>query len=326
MDEKKMAFIESLEKSLAGISLEDLSSVLLKTVATVSSGTYTEREHLDNRIADITDRRTPFLDSVRRTKANGITHEWDMITALGTTDTATAEGGTPPVNEATITRYSAQVKTFATRVEVTDKAQWGASDYFNLQETHLQRGMRKILQDVEKKCFYGDKQATAEEFDGIYAIVDEYAASNIINAAGASISEAFVNSAIQAVLDEGGVPNTMYMAADDLRDWADLWASKVVYNDPGAGLTTGYNMSRYMSFAGPLEIVMDMFINDTTSPNPHGDVFVLYTPEIALAETEPMYKLPTYRGLTLAETQAVVWNCVLEVRIPQWQAIIKNVD
>ncbi len=326
MDEKKLAFIESLEKSLAGISIEDLANILQKTVQTTTSGTYADREHLDNRIADITDRQTPFLDRVRRTKANGVTHEWDMITALGSNDTATLEGGTPPVNEATITRYSAQVKTFATRVEVTDKAQWGASDYFNLIETHLQRGMRKILQDVEKKCFYGDKDGAPAEFDGIYNIVSDYASSNLVNGAGASITEARINTAIQAVLDEGGVPNMMFMAADDLRDWADLWASKVTYNDPTGGMTTGYNVARYMSFAGPLDIVMDMFITDANSPNAYGDTFVLYMPEIALAETEPMYRLPTYRALTLAETQAVVWNCVLELRIPQWQAIVYNVN
>jgi len=326
MSKEKLEMLESLEKSLAGISLEDLTSVIQKTVQTATSGTYAEREHLDNRMADITNRNTPFLDRVRRVKTNGVTHEWDMITSLGSNDTSTEEGGTPPVNEATITRYSAQVKTFATRVEVTDKAQWGASDYFNLQEMHLERGMRKILQDVEKKCFYGDVDTNAKEFDGLYNIILDYASGNIVNGGGNTVTETFINTGIQAILDEGGVPNTMFMAADDLRDWADLWASKVTYNDPTGNMTTGYNVARYMSFAGPLDIVMDLFINDVNSPNTYGDIFILNMPEVALAESEAMYRLPTYRGLTLAETQAVVWNCVLEVRIPQWQAIVKNVN
>ena len=326
METKKIETLEALEKALAGVDIAQLADLLQKTVQTTTSGTYAEREHLDTRIADITDRQTPFLDRIRRTKANGITHEWDMITALGSNDTATEEGGTPPVNEASITRFSAQVKTFATRVEVTDKAQWGSSDYFNLMETHLQRGMKKILQDVEKKSFYGDVDSNAAEFDGIYNIVTDYASSNIVNGGGNAISEANVNSAIQAVLDEGGVPNMMFMAADDLRDWADLWSDTVTYNDPSGNISTGYNVARYMSFAGPLDIVMDLFITDANSPNTYGDTFILYMPEMALAETEPMYRLPSYRGLTLAETQAVVWNCVLELRIPQWQAIVKNVN
>jgi hypothetical protein len=323
---KEMSSLERLEKSLEGVNIEEFVGLLEKTISTTTSGSYAEREHLDNRITDITNRKTPLLDRIRRIKANGVTHEWDMITALGSTDTAVAECGTPPANEATITRYSAAVKTFATRVEICDKAQWGSADYFNLSETHLSMGMRKIVQDVEKKCFYGNSDVNPAEFDGIYEIVDDNASGNIIDGAGVAITEAKINSAIQVVLDNGGVADSIFMAADDLRDWADLWASKVTYMDPTGGMTTGYNVARYMSFAGPLDIVMDTFITDATSPNTYGDAFVLTLEDIALAETEPMYRLPSYRGLTLAETQAVVWNCVLEVKIPQFQAIVKNVQ
>jgi len=318
--------LQKLNKSLNGVDVETLTNFIQKTVKTTTSGTYAEREHLDNQIADITNRQTPFLDRVARTRANGITHEWDMVTSLGSNETAVAECGTPNANEATITRYSAQVKTFATRVEVCDKAQWGASDYVDLKNLHLERGMRKIVQDIEKKSFYGDADTTAAEFDGLYQIITDYASDNLVNGAGASITEAKINSAIQTVLDQGGMVSHMFMASDDLRDWSDLWASKVTYNDPTGGMTTGYNIANYMSFAGNIQIVMDLFITDSNSPNTYGDVFLLNMSEVALAQTEPMYKLPTYRGLTLAETETVVWNCVLECRIPQWQSIVYNVN
>jgi len=110
-----------------------------------------------------------------------------------------------------------------------------------------------------------------------------------------------------------------------LRDFAALWANKVVYNDPNAGMTFGYNVARYMSWAGPIEIVLDPFLIAASSPNtPNTDVFIVDMDEVALAQTEPMYRLPTYRALDLAETQTVVWNIVLEVRVPQWQAVVKN--
>ena len=319
--------VKVLEKSNDVKSgLAQAAKILEKTVETSTTSTYAQREHLDNRLADITDRRTPFLDKVAKRKANGITHEWDMITALGSNDTATAECGTPPENEATITRYSAQIKTFASKVEVCDKAQWGASDYFDLMDMHLMHGMRKIYQDVETKSFYGDATGSPNEFDGIYNIVTDYASGNIVDASTAKISTTFIDTAIQTVIDNGGLPDTLFISARDIRDLATAWSSVVVYNDPGAGMTFGYNLARYMSYAGPLEIIMDTFINVTDSPNtPYDDAFILTMGEIALAEAEPMYKLPVYRGLTLAETQTVVWNCVLEVRIPQWQAIIKNI-
>ena len=306
--------------------LAQAAKILEKTVSTSTTSTYAQREHLDTRLADITDRRTPFLDRVAKRKANGITHEWDMITALGSNDTATAECGTPPENEATITRYSAQIKTFASKVEVCDKAQWGASDYFDLMDMHLMHGMRKIIQDVEKKSFYGDATGSPNEFDGVYNLVTDYASGNIVDASTNKISTTYIDTGIQAVIDNGGLPETLFISARDIRDLATTWASVVTYNDPGAGMTFGYNLARYMSYAGPLEIIMDTFINTTNSPNtPYDDAFILTMGEVALAEAEPMYKLPVYRGLTLAETQTVVWNCVLEVRIPQWQAIIKNI-
>jgi len=319
--------VKVLEKSTnVKEGLAEAAKILEKTVSTSTTSTYAQREHLDNRLADITDRKTPFLDKVAKRKANGITHEWDMITALGSNDTATAECGTPPDNEATITRYSAQIKTFASKVEVCDKAQWGASDYFDVMDMHVMHGMRKIYQDVEKKSFYGDATVSPNEFDGIYNLVTDYASANIVNASANKISTTYIDTAIQSILDQGGMPETLFISARDIRDLATTWSSVVMYNDPGAGMTFGYNLARYMSYAGPLDITMDLFINTTNSPNtPYDDAFILTMGEIALAEAEPMYKLPVYRALTLAETQSVVWNTVLEVRIPQWQAVIKNI-
>jgi hypothetical protein len=321
---------EKLEKSVnAGDSVDEAAKLIEKdAVSTTTSGAFAQREHLDTQIKDITNRRTPFLDRVAKVQANGKTHEWDMITALGSTDTAVAECGTPPENYATITRYSAQIKTYATMVKVCDLAQWAASDYFDLQNTHLEAGMRKILQDVEKKVFYGNHDGSStNDFTGLYKLIADYAsASNTVNADGDPISQDFIDNAIQAIVDAGGMPTHIYMGAKDLRDFAALWSNKVVYNDPNAGMTFGYNVARYMSFAGPVEIVLDPFLTATNSPNgPTGtDVFVVSMPEIALAQTEPMYRLPVYRGTDLAETQTVVWNIVLECKVPQWQAVIKN--
>ena len=318
-----------LQKS-ANVSqgVDQAASMLMKSaIYTTTSGAFAQREHLDTQIGDITKRNTPFLDKVSKVKANGKTHEWDMVTALGSTDTAVAECGTPPENDATITRYSAQIKTYATSVKVCDLAQWAASDYFDLMNLHLEKGMRKILQDVEKKIYYGNHDGTStNDFTGLYKLIADYAgASNTVNASGDPISQTYIDNAIQAVVDNGGMSTHMFMGAKDLRDFAALWANKVVYNDPNAGMTFGYNVARYMSWAGPIEIVLDPFLVAANSPNtPNTDVFIVDMNEIALAQTEPMYRLPTYRALDLAETQTVVWNIVLEVRVAQWQAVVKN--
>lgn len=329
MVEKSLAEASAILEKAAGIStgINEAAKMLEKTVSTTTSSTFAQREHLDKQIADITNRKTPMLDMITIKKANGLTHEWDMITALGSGDTAVEECGTPVDNEVTIQRYSAQIKTFATKVQVCDRAQWGAADYFNLMQTHLEGGMRKIVQDIEKKIFYGDVTSHANEFDGLYQLISDNAPANIIDGNNGTITTDLIDSAIQAIIDEGGMPTHIFMSAKDLKDFAALYAGKVIYNDPTSGMTFGYNVARYLSFAGPLTIVLDHFIQGTLSPNtPNSDVFVLTMDEIALAQSEPMYKLPVYRGLTLAETQAVVWNVVLEVRIPQWQAIVKDLN
>lgn len=318
-----------LEKSAkAGQGVDEAAAMLMKdAIYTTTSGAFAQREHLDTQIGDITRRNTPFLDRVAKVQANGKTHEWDMVTALGDTDTAVEECGTPPENIATITRYSAQIKTYATRVKVCDLAQWASSDYFDLMNLHLEKGMRKILHDVEKKIYYGNWNGSSpNDFTGLYKLIADYAgASNTVNASGNPISQTYIDNAIQAIVDNGGTPTHMFMGAKDLRDFAALWANKVVYNDPSAGMTFGYNVARYMSFAGPIEIVLDPFLTAAASPNtPNTDVFIVDMSEIALAQTEPMYRLPPYRALDLAETQSIVWNIVLEVRVPQWQAVVKN--
>lgn len=326
--EDKIAEATSLLEKASSLesAIGEATTLLEKTVSTTSSSSFAQREHLDTQLADITNRRTPLQDILSVKPANGLTHEWDMITALGSNDTATLECGTPPDNELTIVRYSAQIKTFATKVKVCDRAQWGASDYFDIMNTHLEGGMRRIVQDVEKKLFYGNSGTNAAEFDGIYTLVDAYApAGNMIDASHATISQAMLDNAIKAVVDAGGMPTHIFMGAKQLLDFAALWSSKVTINDPGAGISVGYNIANYMSFAGPLKIVLDPFITGTNSPNaPYSDVFVLSLDEMALAQAESMYKLPPYRGLDLAETQTVVWNTVLELKIPQWQSVIYN--
>ena len=254
-----------------------------------------------------------------------------MVTALGSTDTAVAECGTPPENESTITRYSAQIKTFATRVEVCDLAQWAAKDYFDLQNEKLNHGMRKILHDVEKKCFYGDATSTPAEFDGLYNLVDDNAPSgHMIDASGNTITTTYLDNAIQKIAEQGAETETgidIYMGAVSLRNLAALWADKVTYNDPETGKRTfGYALGAYHSPFGVHEIIYDPFITATNSPNTYADIFLVKTSELALAQSEPMYKLPTYRALTLAETQTVVWNVVLELKIPHYSAIIYNVQ
>ena len=319
---------ELLKKSSNESGLAEAARLLVKdAIYTTTSGAFAQREHLDTQIGDITRRNTPFLDRVARVPANGKTHEWDMVTALGSEDTCVLECGTPPENDATITRYSAQIKTYATSVKVCDLAQWAASNYFDLMNLHLEKGMRKIIHDVEKKVYYGNHDgATACDFTGLYKLIADYGgSSNTINASGNPITQTYIDNAIQAVVDNGGMVTHMFMGAKDLRDFAALWANKVVYNDPGAGMTFGYNVARYMSWAGAIDIVLDPFLIAANSPNtPNTDVFVVDMDEIALAQTEPMYRLPTYRALDLAETQTVVWNIVLEVRVPQWQAVVKN--
>ena len=149
--ELKKALLEAaklLEKSAkVGQGVDEAARAILKdAIYTTTSGAFAQREHLDTQIGDITRRSTPFLDRVSRVAANGKTHEWDLVTALGSNDTAVAECGVPAENDATITRYSAQVKTYATSVKVCDLAQWASSDYFDLMNLHLEKGIVKILQ------------------------------------------------------------------------------------------------------------------------------------------------------------------------------------
>lgn len=321
-DEKEL---QAVEKSSLSQQLDNLTAMLEKTVSTTTSTTFAQREHLDKQMADVTKRKTPILDLLPKIPANGLTHSWDMVTAIGSTDTAVAECGTPPVNEATITRYSAQVKTFATRVEVCDMAQWAASDYFNLQQMHIEKGLRKIMHDVEKKIYYGDATETPAEFDGIFRLITENApAGNTIDGAGAAITLAKVDAAILAVTEQGGQPTHLVMGASTLSTFADLWASKVLYNDPNGNQRFGYNVASYMSPYGEVKIVYDPWITAANSPSTNLDAFVLTLDELALAQTEAPYKLPTYRALTLASTETIVWNVVLEMKIPHFQAMISN--
>lgn len=323
--------MEEVKKSLEDrySELESALNLIQKSIATTTSGTYAEREHLDSMIGDITNRKTPFLDMIGRTKANGMSFEWDMVTAIGSEDPMVAECGNPVETKSTRTRYTVQLKTAAKYVEVCDKAQKGTADHIgDLLGKELQLGMKSILQYQEKLGFYGDSGSNTLEYDGLYVLVDDNAGDNMVNGGGVAITEAGVEAAIQAVFDATGeFPNTMFLGPKQMKDLTDaLVEDKIVYNDPKAGgLSIRKRVATYESALGAeLELVTDYQLTATNSPNANSDVFLTTIEDISVIEYEPMYMMDLART-GLSEKKMIVWDLALKVDAPQRQAVIYNV-
>lgn len=132
--------MESIEKTL-----ENVEKTF--TAPTYSAGGAMVRENLLPMVTRLEFRETPIRDRLVRKPGSGQAASWNVMTAMGSGNSAFAEGGTPNEDTTSYERRSAIYKELGKTKSVSDRMIAAGRSFTDQEAEQTEVGMREVIQD-----------------------------------------------------------------------------------------------------------------------------------------------------------------------------------
>jgi hypothetical protein len=211
------------------------------------------------------------FERIRKEPANGLVHAFNQQTAYGDAVFQT-ETGTVTDDANTYARQTTNVSVLASRRGITLKSQFALTQGgspFNGISSELAGGVTAIANKLQKTLFQGNATVTsgagattelgaydANAFDGLRKLLGTAAGQGEIVTKGTAAYLATINSAVAAVLDNGGNPSAIVCTPTDYAGLVNELTSLVRYNAPAlADQAAGATFGQVVTAAGALPIL-----------------------------------------------------------------------
>ena len=236
-----------------------------------SGGTALIRQDLEPILYSLFVKRFPMFERIRKEPANGLVHAFNQQTAYGDAVFQT-ETGTVTDDSNTYARQTTNVSVLASRRGITLKSQFALTQGgspFNGISSELAGGVTAIANKLQKTLFQGNATVTsgagattelgaydANAFDGLRKLLGTAAAQGEIVTKGTAAYLATINSAVAAVLDNGGNPSAIVCSPTDYAGLVNELTNLVRYNAPAqADQAAGATFGQVVTAAGALPIL-----------------------------------------------------------------------
>jgi hypothetical protein len=236
-----------------------------------SGGTALIRQDLEPILYSLFVKRFPMFERIRKEPANGLVHAFNQQTAYGDAVFQT-ETGTVTDDSNTYARQTTNVSVLASRRGITLKSQFALTQGgspFNGISSELAGGVTAIANKLQKTLFQGNATVTsgagattelgaydANAFDGLRKLLGTAAGQGEIVTKGTAAYLATINSAVAAVLDNGGNPSAIVCSPTDYAGLVNELTNLVRYNAPALGdQTAGATFGQVVTAAGALPIL-----------------------------------------------------------------------
>jgi hypothetical protein len=236
-----------------------------------SGGTALIRQDLEPILYSLFVKRFPMFERIRKEPANGLVHAFNQQTAYGDAVFQT-ETGTVTDDSNTYARQTTNVSVLASRRGITLKSQFALTQGgspFNGISSELAGGVTAIANKLQKTLFQGNATVTsgagattelgaydANAFDGLRKLLGTAAGQGEIVTKGTAAYLATINSAVAAVLDNGGNPSAIVCTPTDYAGLVNELTSLVRYNAPAqADQAAGATFGQVVTAAGALPIL-----------------------------------------------------------------------
>ena len=236
-----------------------------------SGGTALIRQDLEPILYSLFVKRFPMFERIRKEPANGLVHAFNQQTAYGDAVFQT-ETGTVTDDSNTYARQTTNVSVLASRRGITLKSQFALTQGgspFNGISSELAGGVTAIANKLQKTLFQGNATVTsgagattelgaydANAFDGLRKLLGSAAAQGEIVTKGTAAYLATINSAVAAVLDNGGNPSAIVCSPTDYAGLVNELTNLVRYNAPSqADQAAGATFGQVVTAAGALPIL-----------------------------------------------------------------------
>lgn len=258
------------------------------------------REDLANKIYDISPTTVPFSDSIGRTRATAVLHEWQTDTLAAATSNAVVEGDDVTFAAAAATTRLNN-RTQILRKEVIVSRTQNAVDsagrnrevvyQFSKRAAEIKRDLEfTLLANVAPISSTGSTVTSRLRSATVWyntntsfgsTGVDGFSTSARVDGTARAVSESLLQGVLQDVFTSGGEPDTIMVGAFNKRNISKLFTGNVTRQEQAAGAALHTAIDIYHSDWGELRIVPNRFQRVI-------DAHILQTDMWALAELTPL--------------------------------------
>jgi len=273
--------------------LKDAFNVGFKALNTQTGGAGTAGYAMipvfvDPRVVDTTRKYTPLIELLPRVTNQGITADYNIITAKGAAVTA-AEDSAQSEQTDTLERASTAIKYLYAVGRVTGQAQAAYPSYIlegfqpsgagnvaanpfssqtgpNAKQIEVLMRVRALREKEEDLIVNGDASTTATEFSGIVKL---QSTTNVVDKSATALAWEDVETAVQYAFDDGGRPNLAIASSSvvgDLRKiMIDVFRFSPADMVQGGSLPFGIAPQIVInSMVGPIPVIPSMSLSNVT--------------------------------------------------------------
>jgi len=305
--------------------MDNLNNVLdkLEKAINTTTGANLIRENLSGYIDRLAFKQTPIRDRLMRKVGSGAAATWRVATAIGTGNSAFAEGAKPNEDDASYAPRSAIYKELGKTKTITDKQIAAGANFIDQEAEQTQNGMHEIVQDEEVYIINGNATSAPLQFNGL----DTYIETNIDddNNDALGFRTELLDNAVQTLIDNYGVIPTAIYCSFGMKKAINqfLNGNQRIDITNSNTPTMGIDIVNYQSVNGKLPIIATTAIaNDSTTytGNVVGDIYVVTEQSggqsvLYMEDLYPMSKIPLGRvgaGISFMITEATVLVCRAE--------------
>lgn len=276
------------------------------------------KQDLSNIVKDITPLDTPFIKSLSSEKAENLQFNWVEKDVTTGTKAAVSEGA-DVVDAGTNYRTlkSNYTEIFAIGVEVSDTSatvnQAGGPAYAE----RVKDAMQQILRQKEQVYLNGQTSSGTITNRKTASLQAQVATALNYDKAGAAMTKAFLDTALQDSYDAGAMIDTVYCKPSMKRTLSTVLTFAPVVREAGTGKVVTDAVDVYQSDFGSVKIVIDRHILA-------GDIALVDSSMVGDCVLIPMNN-QTIARTGLAEKSLVNTECGLKLKSSKGASIIHNV-
>jgi len=271
--------------------LKDLMSIGMKALTSTTGGAGTAGYalvpiYVDPRIVDTTRKFTPLVELIPRVTNQGLTADYNIITAKGSAYTAAEDAALPEAND-TYDRASTSIKFLYAVGRVTGQMQAAMPSYIlegfqptgaglgggepfspsgvpNAKQLEVIMKARELRELEENLIVNGDASSDSTQFSGIVKL---QGTTNVVDLDGAALTWDDIETAVRYAFDDGGRPKIAIASSSVVQDIRKIIIDTFRYNpsDMGGTLPFGVNAAIVLqTMVGPIPVIPSMYLSNTS--------------------------------------------------------------
>ncbi len=241
--------------------------------------------YVDPRIVDVTRKETPLVELIPRVTNQGLTADWNKITAKGGGYTAIEDAALPETND-TYVRASTSIKFLYAVGRITGQMQAAMPSYMlegfqpqggglgdsafnnvgapNAKQIEVIMKAREMRELEENLIVNGSVSSDSTQFDGIVAL---QSTTNQLDLDSAALTWDDIETTVRYAIDDGGRPKLGVASSAVVQDIRKLIVDTFHYNpsDLAGALPFGVSASIILkTMAGDIPVIFSRFLSNTS--------------------------------------------------------------